>query len=72
MNVLENINNFIVYNGIELVLYKGGTIERDLCIDLDIPSINLELFPNLCQVKIHDPRGEVNLYYEELVRQSYL
>ena len=71
-NVLEEINNFIVYNGIELVLYKGGIIERDLCIDLDIPSINLELIPNLKTVKSHDPRVEVNWYYAQLVGHSYL
>ena len=71
-NVLEEINNFIVYNGIELVLYKGGIIERDLCIDLDIPSINLELIPNLKTVTSHDPRVEVNWYYAQLVGHSYL
>ncbi len=71
-NVLEEINNFIVYNGIELVLYKGGIIERNLCIDLDIPSINLELIPNLKTMKSHDPRVEVNWYYAQLVGHSYL
>ena len=71
-NVLKEINNFIVYNGIELVLYKGGIIERDLCIDLNIPSMNLELIPNLTKVKSYDPRMEVNWYYAQLVGQSYL
>ena len=71
-NVLKEINNFIVYNGIELVLYKGGIIERDLCIDLNIPSMNLELIPNLAKVKSHDPRMEVNWYYAQIIGYSYL
>ena len=71
-NILKEINNFIVYNDIELVLYKGGIIERDLCIDLHIPSLNLECIPSLKTVKSHNPRVEVNWYYAQLVALSYL
>ena len=66
-NVLNKINNLIVCNGIELVLYKGGIIESDLCIELNIPSKNIELIPNLEKRNSHDPRIEVNWYYEQRV-----
>ena len=61
-----------MYNDIELVLYKGGIIERELCIDLHIPSLNLECIPSLKKVKSHNPRLEVNGYYAQLVASSYL
>ena len=65
--VLDKINEFIVYNDIELVLYKGGTIEKDLCSELDIPSLNIEIFEDLEKVQSHDPRFEVNCYYDQIV-----
>ena len=65
--VLDKINEFIVYNDIELVLYKGGTIEKDLCSELDIPSLNIEIFEDLEKAQSHDPRFEVNFYYDQIV-----
>ena len=71
-NALKEVNEFIVYNEIELVLFKGGTIEKDLCNELCISSMNLELIPQLKKVKSHDPRKEVNYYYAQIVGHSYL
>ena len=65
--VLAKLNTFIVYNNIQLILYKGGTIEKELCKELDIPSYNIECFGGLEKVESHDPQTEVNSYYTQLV-----
>ena len=65
--VLSKINEFIVYNNIDLILYKGGTIEKDLCVELCIPSMNIECFSELEKAQSHDSRIEVNYYYDQLV-----
>ena len=65
--VLSNLNEFIVHNNIATILYKGGTIEKEICEKLSIPSINIECFPELEKVHSHDPRTEVNCYFNQLV-----
>ena len=62
---VPKLNEFIVNNGIDLLLYKGGTIERDLCKELDIASINIESM-DIEKAYSHDPREEVNFYYNQL------
>ena len=69
--VLAKINTFIANNDINLILYKGGTIEKDLCVELDIPSMNIECFEELEKAYSHDPRVEVNCYYDQLVQFDY-
>ena len=64
--VVKELNNFIVDNDIELVFYKGGEIEKNLCKELDIQSFNIENF-NLEKVYSHDPYVEVNYYYRQLI-----
>ena len=70
--VLAKINAFIVYNDIDFILYKGGTIEKDLCSELCIPSYNMECLPELVKVQSHDPQAEVNLYYNQSVKLGYI
>ena len=70
--VLEMINTFIVYNGIDAILFKGGTIKKELCHKLCIPSYNLECLQDIQKVDLHDPRTEVNGYYDQLVNLDYL
>ena len=41
---LEKIKNYITENGMEIVMYKGGCVEKNLCEELQIASINIELF----------------------------
>ena len=41
------LSEFSLNNIIEIILYKGGTIEKELCEALGIASINIECFPNL-------------------------
>ena len=65
--ILPILNEFIVDSDIELILYKGGTIERDLSNALDIPSLNIESFEELEKAYSHDPRTEVNCYYDQIV-----
>ena len=55
-------------NGIELILFKGGTIERDLCAALDIPALNIESFEGLQKANSHDPRKEVSFYYSQIIK----
>ena len=71
-HILKEINDFIVHNEIELVLYKGGMIEYKLCEELCITSMNLEVIPQLKKAYSHNPKVEVNFYYAQIVGYSYL
>ena len=64
---LPILSKFIIRNDIELILYKGGTIEKDMCEALDMPSLNIECFEELVKAHSHDPKFEVNLYYDQLI-----
>ena len=66
LSVVKELNNFFVDNDIELVLYKGGEIEKNICKELDIPSFNIENF-DLEKVYSDDPYVEVNCYYSQLI-----
>ena len=47
---LRKLEKFILDNNIDLILYNGGTLEKDLCTQLDIPSIDLVCKnPEMCQ-----------------------
>ena len=64
----NKINEFIFDNGIELILYKGGTIERDLCEgELFIPSLDIECFP-IEKTQSHDPRTVVEHYHSRITK----
>ena len=65
--VLAKVNAFIIYNSVDFILYKGGTIEEELCEELHIPSNNIESFMEMEKVESHDPQTEVNAYYAQLV-----
>ena len=64
--VLAKVNEFIVNNDVELILYKGGTIEKDLCEELDIPSYNIECFEEMEKAGSHDPCTEVHCYFSQI------
>jgi hypothetical protein len=63
----EKIHNFITENGVEIILYKGGNIEKSVCDELQIPSMNIEEF-GVVKASCHDPRLEVHSYYEQLLK----
>ena len=49
-NIYYKLEKFILDNNIDLILYNGGTLEKDLCTQLDIPSIDLVCKnPEMCQ-----------------------
>ena len=63
----EKIRKFITENDIELILYKGGNVEKSVCDELQIPSMNIEEF-GVVKASCHDPRLEVHCYYEQLLK----
>ena len=69
---LEKIGRFIDENDIDIILYKGGEIEKELCSDLGMPSYNIECIKELEKVHSHDPRTEVNCYFTQLVELDYM
>ena len=66
--VLPLLNEFIVNNAIELIIYKGGSIEKDLAKALDILSMNIECFKgSIKKANSHDPRIEVDCYLSQII-----
>ena len=50
VTALRKLEKFILDNNIDLILYHGGTFEKDLCMVLDIPSTDLVCKnPKMCQ-----------------------
>ena len=68
IQAVPKLNEFIVDNGIKLILYKGGTIEKHLCMELDVDCMNIECFEGIEKTFSHDPREEVNFYYNQLIK----
>ena len=68
-NVLAEIKNFIVCNGIQLGLYRDGVIKKELCNKLCIPSINIECFTDLENTHAHDPRFNIGQYIKMFRRR---
>ena len=72
------IREFLLPKKIDILLYKGGNLERDLCDELGIESRNLEDYRVLKYVtpegEFHDPVEEVKFFREsliELTREKY-
>lgn len=70
--VSQIVKNFIYKNSINLILYKGGTIEKCLCEKLCIPSYNIECLPGIEKANCHDPEEEVCFYFNQLVELGYI
>ena len=62
------IKNILEDREIDFVLYKGGTIERDLCTRIGVQSYNIELLIGVEKVQSHDPREEVQFYMKQIWR----
>ena len=58
-NAVPEINNFLVNNDIDMILCKGGAIEKTYARSY-IYSLNIECIPELEKIQSHDPRVEVN------------
>ena len=65
---VSKIEKFIKDNGIDLILYKGGCIEEQICRELCISSFNIEKLGNFEKPYSHDPNVEVRTYYEQLIQ----
>ena len=63
---VKELNNFIVDNDIDMICYKGGDVEKNLCEELDIQSFDIENY-NLEREYSHDPYVEMNFYYRQLI-----
>ena len=63
----DEVMNFFRVNDIEIILFKGGTIERDFCFLTGFESRNLEDFGMRKAPKElgHDPLLEVKFYHGE-------
>ena len=61
---VPKLNEFIVNNGIDLILFQGGATEAEMCKELDIASINIETM-NIKKV-YSSPREDMNFYYNQL------
>ena len=62
------IGKFIKDNGTDLLLYKGGCIEEQICKELCISSFNIEKLGDFEKPYSHDPYVEVNTYSEQLIQ----
>ena len=64
----EKVGQFITQHNIDFILYKGGEIENELCLDLNITAYNMELhFPQIEKVEFHDLKVKVGGYYTQIV-----
>ena len=64
---MDIVKRFITENNINLLLYKGGVIERKLAEKLNISSYNIERI-GAPKVNSHDPEVEVNAHWNFLLR----
>ena len=60
------IQEFVRMNNIDIILFKGGTIEQRLCNDAGVPSLNIEIL-GAPKVNSHDPKVEVHSHYNYLL-----
>ena len=65
--VLTLLKEFITNNSVELIHYKGGSIEKDMCNEMNIISFNIEHLHGLKKVSSHDPFVEVNNYFAQIM-----
>ena len=68
----EIVKNFLTSNQIQYMLYKGGTIEKDLCNHIDVKSFNIECIQGITKANTHDPVEEVRFYYRQLLDKVYI
>ena len=50
----------------DFILYKGGTVEKDLCERIGVQSYNIECLEGLRKATTHNPRDEVYFYMKQL------
>ena len=58
--------NFVRRNNIKIVLYKGGTIEKKLCEEMNIEAYNIERL-GVLKIYNHSPNVETHFHYNCLL-----
>ena len=66
----QMLTDFLRKNHVEIVYYKGGLIEKDLCYEINIPAYDLENI-GVRKSPCHDPLKEVIFYGAELYRIAH-
>ena len=66
---VDTVRSFLLRKQINVILYKGGTQERDLCYALNIRCRNLEEYGvKKYPAPLHDPLKEVLYFKDEFLR----
>ncbi len=65
------VKKFLHDSKVTVVVYKGGSIEREFCADMDIPAYNLEQL-GVGKAFNHDPEQEVRFFFNELIRLNVI
>ena len=65
------VNKFLHDSKVTVVVYKGGSIEREFCADMDIPAYNLEHL-GVGKAVTHIPEQEVRFFFNELIRLNVI
>lgn len=60
------LREYIFRNNIDIILYKGGVIEKKLCDSINVTSYNIEAL-GVPKAPSHQPKDEVNFYYNCLL-----
>ena len=67
VNIPEIVKDYLEFNDISIVYYKGGFLEKDLCKKIGFESRDLEKF-GVPKAPNHDPLTEVKFYKREFER----
>ena len=63
------VKNYLTINNIEVCLYKGGNLERELCLQMNFPSIDIgRIVP---KASCHVPEEEVQFYLSEFYKSWF-
>ena len=66
--IAEKIWRFLVKHDIEIVFYKGGTAESDVCWEIGMECENLERYGiTKYPEKHHDPLQEIRYFYHQMI-----
>ena len=66
-NIPEIVKDYLEFNNISIVYYKGGCLEKDLCEIIGFESRDLEKF-GVQKAQTHDPLMEVKFFKHEFER----
>ena len=67
VNIPEIVKDYLEFNNISIVYYKGGCLEKNLCKKIGFESRDLEKI-GVPKAPNHDPLSEVKFYKHEFER----